>query len=46
MSTLTEKLVDFDIMVESEPGNEAPAKLGQISEPKSTLEESVFRLGC
>jgi len=44
MSTLTEKLVDFDIMVESEPRREAPAKPGQISEHTSALEESVFRL--
>ncbi|KAJ7902675.1 emp24/gp25L/p24 family/GOLD-domain-containing protein [Mycena olivaceomarginata] len=44
MSTLTEKLVDFDIMVESEPRREAPAKPGQISEHTSSLEESVFRL--
>lgn len=44
MSTLTEKLVDFDIMVESEPRREAPAKAGQISEHTSALEESVFRL--
>lgn len=44
MSTLTEKLVDFDIMVESEPRREPPAKPGQISEHTSSLEESVFRL--
>ncbi|KIJ94326.1 hypothetical protein K443DRAFT_683884 [Laccaria amethystina LaAM-08-1] len=44
MSTLTDKLVDFDIMVESEPRREAPGKLGQISEHTSALEESVFRL--
>ena len=44
MSTLTEKLVDFDIMVESEPRREAPAKPGQISEQTSALEESVYRL--
>ncbi|KAJ8521586.1 hypothetical protein ONZ45_g1765 [Pleurotus djamor] len=44
MSTLTEKLVDFDIMVESEPRREAPAKPGQISEQTSALEESIFRL--
>ncbi|KAJ6510400.1 emp24/gp25L/p24 family/GOLD-domain-containing protein [Mycena sanguinolenta] len=44
MSTLTEKLIDFDIMVESEPRREAPAKPGQISEHTSPLEESVFRL--
>lgn len=44
MSTLTEKLVDFDIMVESEPRREAPAKPGQISEQTNALEESIFRL--
>ena len=44
ISTLTEKLVDFDIMVESEPRHEAPAKVSQISEHTSALEESIFRL--
>lgn len=44
MSTLTDKLVDFDIMVESEPRHEPPAKPGQIAEHTSSLEESVFRL--
>ncbi|KAL0567639.1 hypothetical protein V5O48_014358 [Marasmius crinis-equi] len=44
MSTLTEKLVDFDIMVESEPRRDPPAKQGQISEQTSALEESIFRL--
>ncbi|KAE9390330.1 hypothetical protein BT96DRAFT_1024625 [Gymnopus androsaceus JB14] len=44
MSTLTEKLIDFDIMVESEPRRDAPAKAGQISEHTSALEESIFRL--
>ncbi|KAH9475369.1 putative membrane protein C17A5.08 [Psilocybe cubensis] len=44
MSTLTDKLVDFDIMVESEPRREPPAKAGQIAEHTSALEESVFRL--
>ncbi|THH15118.1 hypothetical protein EUX98_g9515 [Antrodiella citrinella] len=44
MSTLTEKLLDFDIMVESEPRREPPARPGQISEHTSALEESVFRL--
>ncbi|KAH9946580.1 emp24/gp25L/p24 family/GOLD-domain-containing protein [Amylocystis lapponica] len=44
MSTLTVKLLDFDIMVESEPRREAPAKPGQISEHTSALEESIFRL--
>ncbi|KAG2013881.1 ER-to-Golgi transporter, variant 2 [Coprinopsis cinerea AmutBmut pab1-1] len=44
MSTLTDKLVDFDISVESEPRHQAPAKAGQISEQTSALEESIFRL--
>ena len=44
MSTLTEKLIDFDIMVESEPRREAPAKQGQMSEQTSALEESIMRL--
>jgi len=44
MSTLTEKLIDFDIMVESEPRREAPAKPGQIAEQTTALEESIFRL--
>ena len=44
MSTLTDKLVDFDIMVESEPRSEPSTKPGQISEQTSALEESMFRL--
>ncbi|KAF8645379.1 hypothetical protein AX16_007881 [Volvariella volvacea WC 439] len=44
MSTLTEKLIDFDIMVESEPRREAPAKPGQISDHTTPLEESIYRL--
>ena len=44
MSTLTEKLIDFDIMVESEPRREAPAKPGQIADKTSALEESIYRL--
>ncbi|KAI0740418.1 emp24/gp25L/p24 family/GOLD-domain-containing protein [Earliella scabrosa] len=44
MSTLTEKLVDFDIMVESEPRRDPPAKPGQIADQTSALEESIFRL--
>jgi protein ERP2 len=44
MSTLTDKLVDFDILVESEPRKEVPVKAGQISEHTSALEESIFRL--
>ncbi|KIM37438.1 hypothetical protein M413DRAFT_448490 [Hebeloma cylindrosporum] len=41
---MSTKLVDFDLMVESEPRREAPAKPGQIAEHTSALEESVFRL--
>jgi hypothetical protein len=44
MSTLTEKLVDFDIMVESEPRREPPAQTGKVADHTSALEESVFRL--
>jgi len=44
MSTLTDKLVDIDIMVENEPRREAPAKAGQIQEQTSALEESIYRL--
>ncbi|KAF8808953.1 hypothetical protein BYT27DRAFT_7188494 [Phlegmacium glaucopus] len=44
MSTLTDKLVDFDIMVESEPRRELPVKGGQLAEHTTSLEESVFRL--
>jgi len=44
MSTLTDKLVDFDVLVESEPRREVSAKAGQISEHTSALEESIFRL--
>ncbi|PVG02459.1 hypothetical protein CPB86DRAFT_751108 [Serendipita vermifera] len=44
MSTLTEKLVDFDIMVESEPRKETPGKPSQLSEHTSALEESIFKL--
>jgi len=44
MSSFTEKLVDFDIMVESEPRREAPARAGQISDHTSPLEESIYKL--
>ncbi|KAL4072005.1 emp24/gp25L/p24 family/GOLD-domain-containing protein [Scleroderma yunnanense] len=44
MSTLTDKLIDFDIMVESEPRREVAAKPGQVSDHTSPLEESVYRL--
>ncbi|CAE6470990.1 unnamed protein product [Rhizoctonia solani] len=44
MSSFTEKLVDFDIMVESEPRREPPARAGQLSDHTSALEESVYKL--
>ncbi|KIJ37566.1 hypothetical protein M422DRAFT_76051 [Sphaerobolus stellatus SS14] len=44
MSSLSGKLVDIDIMVESEPRREPSAKPGQISEHTSPLEESIFKL--
>ncbi|KAH7877171.1 hypothetical protein F5879DRAFT_764430, partial [Lentinula edodes] len=43
-SMITEKLIDFGIMAESEPRREAPAKADYISEHTSALEESIFRL--
>lgn len=44
MSTLTDKLIDFDVSIESEPRREAPAKASQIKDQTSALEESIFRL--
>jgi hypothetical protein len=44
MSTITHKLIDFDIMVESEPRREAPAKAAQLADKTSSLEESIYRL--
>jgi emp24/gp25L/p24 family/GOLD len=44
MSTLTDKLIDFDILVESEPRREAPAKPGQLQEQTDALQESIYRL--
>ena len=44
MSTLSEKLVDFDIMVESEPRRDPPARTTQIADQTSALEENIFRL--
>ncbi|KZT35977.1 hypothetical protein SISSUDRAFT_968928, partial [Sistotremastrum suecicum HHB10207 ss-3] len=43
-STVTQKLVDFDIMVENEPRREASARPGQIADHTSELEESIVRL--
>jgi hypothetical protein len=42
VSTLTDKLVDFDIMVESEPIREAPAKPGQIQEQTDALRRAYI----
>lgn len=44
MSSFSEKLVDFDIMVETEPRNVAPAKPTSITEQTSSLEESIYKL--
>lgn len=38
------KLVDFDIMVESEPRPVAPAKPTSLVEQTSSLEESIYKL--
>lgn len=46
MSTLAEKLIDFDIMVESEPRREPSTKPGQLQDHSSALEESIFRLNA
>lgn len=44
MSSFSEKLVDFDIMVESEPRPIAPAKPTALTEQTSSLEESIYKL--
>lgn len=44
MSSFSEKLVDFDIMVETEPRNVAPAKPTSLVEQTSSLEESIYKL--
>lgn len=44
MSSFSEKLVDFDIMVESEPRPVAPAKPTALTEQTSSLEESIYKL--
>ncbi|GAA6011861.1 hypothetical protein JCM8202_004177 [Rhodotorula sphaerocarpa] len=44
MSSFSEKLVDFDIMVESEPRPVAPAKPTALTEQTSALEESIYKL--
>jgi len=44
MSSFSEKLVDFDIMVETEPRMVAPAKPTSLTEQTSSLEESIYKL--
>ena len=44
MASLSDKFIDFDIMVESEPRREPSTKPGQIADHSSALEESIFRL--
>ncbi|KAM0793145.1 hypothetical protein ACM66B_000621 [Microbotryomycetes sp. NB124-2] len=44
MSSFSEKLVDFDIMVESEPRPVAPAKPTALADQTSSLEESIYKL--
>lgn len=44
MSSFSEKLIDFDIMVESEPRPSAPAKPTSMVEQTSSLEESIYKL--
>lgn len=44
MSSFSEKLVDFDIMVETEPRMIAPAKPTSLTEQTSSLEESIYKL--
>lgn len=44
MSTLTGKLIDIDITVESEPRRDLPVKPGQIADQTTALEESIYRL--
>lgn len=44
MTSLSDKFIDFDIMVESEPRREPATKPGQIADHSSALEESIYRL--
>ncbi|GAA97628.1 uncharacterized protein L969DRAFT_62623 [Mixia osmundae IAM 14324] len=44
MSSFSEKLIDFDIMVESEPRPVAPARPTSLVEQTSSLEESIYKL--
>lgn len=44
MSTLTGKLIDIDITVESEPRRDLPIKPGQLADQTTALEESIYRL--
>jgi len=43
-SAFSDKLVDFDILVESEPRPVAPAKPTSLTEQTSSLEESIYKL--
>ncbi|KAG7562504.1 hypothetical protein FFLO_02083 [Filobasidium floriforme] len=43
-SSMTAKLIDFDIMVESEPRRSLPVQQGSIAEHTSSLEESIYKL--
>jgi len=44
LSSFSDKLIDFDIMVESEPRPVAPAKPTSLTEQTSSLEESIYKL--
>ncbi|CED83800.1 er to golgi transport-related protein [Phaffia rhodozyma] len=43
-ASLTHKVIDFDIMVESEPRLALPGKQTAISDHTSSLEESIYKL--
>ena len=45
MSTVTDKLVDFEISVENEPRAEIPSKGDPASEHTNNVEESIQKLG-
>jgi hypothetical protein len=44
MSSFSEKVVDFDIMIESEPRSSPPLKQTSLLEQASSLEESIYKL--
>ncbi|KAI9784887.1 MAG: hypothetical protein M1816_000582 [Peltula sp. TS41687] len=46
MSTVTDKLVDFEIAVENEERAQIPSKQGTSPEQTSILEESIFKLSA